>query len=101
MANMDNASNKNLIIIFLRFMESDSRGTIALEQSSHHDAIKFFLSQQPFAMNLYKKFIETSLRQFPSIDNLSDTINTATRKFNSFGQQSHYFCMDMWLYIYH
>jgi hypothetical protein len=101
MAFVENADNKNLIIKFLRFMESDSKGTIGLEQSSHQIAIRFFLEQRPFAMELYEKFIETSLCQyFPSIDNLKDTINVANT-FKTFDQQSQHFCVNLWLFMYH
>ena len=101
MAFIENADNKKLIIKFRRFMESDSKGAIGLEQLSHTIAIRFFLEQHPFAMDLYEKFIETSLRQFPSIDNLRATINVANNNFNTFEKQSHHFCVDFWLYIHH
>ena len=59
MAFIENADNKKLIIKFLRFMDSDSKGVIDSEQSSHDIAIRFFLEQHPFAMDLYEKFIDT------------------------------------------
>ena len=102
MAIIDNDANKNLIIKFLRFMESDSKGAIGSEQSSHQIAIRFFLEQDTLAMDLYKDFIKTSLCQyFPSINNLMETINVAINKFDTFEQQSQYFCKDLWLLIYH
>ena len=99
---IQNDANKNLIIKFLRFMESDSKGAIGSEQSSHQIAISLFLKKDTLAIDLYNDFIKTSLcKYFPSIDNLSETINVATHSFDSFEQQSQYFCKDLWLLIYH
>lgn len=102
MSFIENAVNKKLIIKFLRFMESDSKGAIGLEQSSHEIAIRFFLAQHPFAMDLYKDFIKTSICDyFPSINNLSDIIIVANHTFDSFEHRSQYFCKDLWLHVFH
>lgn len=88
---------------FLTFMESDSRGVIVMEQVNHQIAIQLFLEKNPFALNFYSEFIKTSTRIFPSIDNLNNSINEANNhiKCKSFEQKSHFFCMDMWMYLYH
>jgi hypothetical protein len=102
MAIIENDANKNLIIKFLRFIESDSKGNIGSEQSSHQVAIRLFLEQNPFAMDLYTDFIKTSLcKYFPNTNILSDIINVANNKFDSFEQQSQYFCKDLWLHTFH
>lgn len=102
MSIIDNDANKNLIIKFLRFIESDSKGAIGLEQSSHQIAIRFFLEQHPLAMDLYKDFIKTSLcKYFPTIDNLREIIIVANHTFDSFEHRSQYFCKDLWLHVFH
>ena len=97
----ESAANINFVFQFLKAMEADSKGAISIYHSYHATAIKFFLDKTPFAMELYSEFIKTSKRPFPSISNLIETINEAERRCKSFEQKSHYFCMDMWLYIYH
>ena len=108
MAMIENAAENNikgneLVRKFLVFMESDTKGEIIMEQVNHQIAIKFFLEKKPFAMNFYSEFIKTSTRGFPSIKYLNNTIDEANTnsKCKSFEQKSHFFCMDMWMYLYH
>ncbi len=98
--NQSAANNENLRK-FLAFIESDTKGAITMEQTNYTFAIQLFLNKNPFAMNYYSEFIKTATCHFPSIKNLLDTIDEANSKCKSFEQKSHYFCMDMWLYIYH
>jgi hypothetical protein len=91
----------NSIYKFLEAMGLDSKGAVAIYHSYHANAIKLLLDKKPFALELYSEFIKTSKRPFPSISSLIETINNAERRCKSFEQKSHYFCMDMWLYIYH
>jgi hypothetical protein len=101
MANSESPANNEYIRKFLIFMESDTKGSIIIEQVFYTIPIQFFLDKQPFAMNYYREFIKTSTRGFPSINTLIMTIDEANRKCKYFEQKSHFFCMDMWLYLYH
>ena len=108
MATNENASENNikrneLVRKFLVFIESDTIGAIIMEQVNHKIAIQLFLEKNPFVITFYEEFIKTSTRGFPSVKYLNNTIDEANTnsKCKSFEQKSHFFCMDMWMYLYH
>jgi hypothetical protein len=101
MAIVESAANNESIRKFLVFMESDTKGAIIIEKSSFLNVIQLFLDKKTFAMNFYGEFIKTSACGFPSINSLINTIDEANQRCKTLEQKSHFFCMDMWMYIYH
>ena len=85
---------------FLTFMETDYHGAIGKEKSRFHIAIRAILAKKPFAMDVYKEFIETSKAYFPTYNNFVEIIDKANLS-NYFIFQSQEFCYNLWGCMHH